>query len=212
MAIAGWVVCPSIGDALARAVGPVVARLRVDGPAAIEGPYVAARALRCLWTVDLAGELLAYADWCAAQALERERGSDDGTLAAFEDGVARLRALVARGAPGPELSAARRSFTDRFSRLWHRGYTTAHAMPAAHDAARFARWHMANQLALDAASALVPAGAGTGAFLSAHAIATARADAELLRRARSCARAAGIDVDACEASPGAPDSAAPGSR
>jgi zeaxanthin glucosyltransferase len=202
--IAGWVVCPSIGDALARAVGPVAARLRVDGPAAIDGPYVAARALRCLWTVNLADELLAYTDWCTAQALERERAADAETFAAFEDGVARLRALAARGALEPELSAVRRSFRDRFSRLWHRGYTTAHTLPKPHDAARFARWHMANQLALEAASALVPAGAGAGAFLSAHAIATARADAELLQRARSCARAAGIDVDSCEVSPVAP--------
>ena len=208
--IAGWVVCPSIGDALARAVGPVVARLMVEEPAALEGPYVAAGALRCLWTVNLAGELLAYTDWCTAQALEHERASDDDTFAAFEEGVARLRALVARGALEPELSAARKSFNDRFSRLWYRGYTTAHAFPAAHDAARFARWHMANQHALDAASPLVPAGAGTGAFLSAHAIATARADAELLRRARSCARAGGIDVDAFEPSPGEPDRSASG--
>jgi hypothetical protein len=194
--IAGWVVCPSIGDALSRAVGPVAARLMVDGPAAIEGPYVAARAIRCLWTVNLADELLAYTDWCTAQALERERASDGDTVAAFEEGAARLRAAIARGAPGPELSAAHQSFIDRFSPLWYRGYTTAHALPAAHDAARFARWHMANQLALEAASALVPAGEGTGAFLSAHAVATARAEAELLRRALSCARAAGIAVAA----------------
>jgi zeaxanthin glucosyltransferase len=206
--IAGWVVCPSIGDALARAVGPVVARLQVEGPAVIDGPYVAARAVRCLWTVSLTDELLAYTDWCAAQALERAP-DDDGTLAAFEEGVARLRALAARGAPGPELAAARRSFSDRFSPLWHRGYTTAHASALPHDAARFARWHMANQLALGAASALVPAGAGSAAFLSAHAIAIARADAELLRRALSSARAAGIDIDAFGA---APDSAVPGPR
>jgi len=208
--ITSWVVCPSIGDALARAVGPVLARLQVEGSAVLEGPYVAASAVRCLWTVNLSDELLAYTDWCAAQALERERAAeDDGMLAAFEDGVARLRTLAARGTPGPELAAARRSFSDQFAPLWHRGYTTAHASPLPHDAARFARWHMANQLALDAASALVPAGAGSAAFVSAHAIAIARADAELLRCALSSARAAGINVDPFEV---APDSAVAGPR
>lgn len=191
---AGWVVCPSIGDALSRAIGPVAARVVVAGPAVADGPYVATGALRCLWTVDLEAELVAYADWCAEQVLEQERAADPVTFAGFQDGLARLRSLVASGAAPAEVAAARKAFDDRYTWLWYRDYTAAPAMASAHDAARFARWHALGRLALRAAWALVPAGAGAEVFASAHAAATARADAELLRRVALRARAAGIDV------------------
>src|SRR5262249_20376869 len=116
--VSGWVLCPSIGDALSRAVGPRIGRVTLEGPSAVDGPFVATSALRCLWIGDVRDALFAYADWCAAQALERERCSDPDAYAAFQQGVRHVRELSARDTPPDDIALARRRFNERFAPLW----------------------------------------------------------------------------------------------
>jgi zeaxanthin glucosyltransferase len=191
----GFTICPSLGDALARADGRMLARVEVMGEAVCDGPFVVGRKLRCRWIFDAAHELFEFAEWCALAALEPELATSPERVAMFTDLLQEHRLLRLSGAAPDRLDRVSRTALSRAAKLWHHGYGTAALAiaPAPHRAAQTSRLEAIISLARADVAEAAGTPEGAGRYESQYVAIAKRVDDELERQIVGATIAAGLD-------------------
>jgi hypothetical protein len=191
LGIAGFAICPAIGDALSLAEGSVVARVELT-QARTDGRHAVGDDLRCHWIAETGEALWQYAGWCARLALEPHEPDAPDALALL-DLLERHRSLRSSGAGAHALESLWRECMARTQQTARPDLRiVAHAIhPRAHDAARLARWTCIAALARRAAGTAAGTPAGADRYRVEQRQAIGRVDRELLRRIAACQPANG---------------------
>ncbi len=123
----GFTIYRDLPAALARAAGPLLARVEVMGDLLMDPVHAVGRTLRVLWVLDVGESLYDYAGWCAGRALEAEQRDEPETVAAFFALIAEFHRRRLGDTPVKALVDFSQSVFASAGRLWGRGFGAAAA-------------------------------------------------------------------------------------